>query len=38
VDAGVKAGLLELIWFAVGRGWSARRASGALGIDGFLEW
>lgn len=40
VDAGVKAGLLDLISYAVGQGWSARRASATLGIDHVrvLRW
>ena len=33
VDEHVKAGLLDLVEHAVGRGWSARRASGLLGLD-----
>jgi putative transposase len=33
VDAYVKAGLLDLLEFAVGRGWSTRRACAGLGLD-----
>ena len=40
VDAGVKAGLLDLVDHAVGQGWSARRAAATLGIDHvrMLRW
>jgi transposase InsO family protein len=33
VDGGVKAGLLDLVDHAVGRGWPARRACALLGLD-----
>lgn len=33
VDGDVKAGLLELVDHAVGRGWSTRRACGLLGLE-----
>jgi hypothetical protein len=40
VDAGVKAGLLDLIAAAVDQGWSARRAAAVLGVDHVrvLRW
>jgi putative transposase len=40
VDAGVKAGLLDLVGYAVAAGWSARRAAATLGIDHVrvLRW
>lgn len=40
VDAGVKAGLLDLVEHAVAAGWSARRASATLGVDHvrILRW
>lgn len=40
VDAGVKAGLLDLVDHAVGQGWSARRAVATLGVDHVrvLRW
>lgn len=40
VDAGVKAGLLDLVDHAVAAGWSARRAAATLGIDHvrLLRW
>lgn len=40
VDAGVKAGLLDLIAHAVEQGWSARRAAAVLGVDHVrvLRW
>jgi transposase InsO family protein len=40
VDAGVKAGLLDLVDHAVARGWSARRAAAVLGVDHvrLLRW
>ena len=33
VDATVKAGLLDLVGFAVKQGWTRRRAAGLLGLD-----
>lgn len=40
VDAGVKAGLLDLVDHAVGAGWSLRRACATLGVDHVrvLRW
>lgn len=40
VDAGVKAGLLDLVDHAVGQGWSARRGCAVLGVDHVrvLRW
>jgi len=40
VDAGVKAGLLDLVEHAVAAGWSARRAAATLGVDHVrvLRW
>lgn len=40
VDAGVKAGLLDLVEHAVGAGWSMRRACATLGVDHVrvLRW